>query len=62
MSAVQALADMATITFREQQLLKAYRAADDRGKHAIDELARHEATYCRRPSPKPQDSVVMLRH
>lgn len=55
---------MIPLTYRELQLLKQYRAADERGKHAIDELARHEAEYVCRPAQIPhQDNVVQLaRH
>lgn len=54
---------MPPLTYRELQLLKAYRAADERGKYAVEELARHEAEYvCRPAQHQQQDNVVQLRH
>lgn len=59
MSAAQTLADMAAITFREQQLLQAFRAADERGKHAIEDLARQQAEIAQPPTSQAAPGIVV---
>jgi hypothetical protein len=52
---------ISALTIEESGLLAAYRATDERGKHAIEESARFQVAYTCRPVPQQQDNVVPLR-
>jgi len=53
---------MKLMTYRELQLLKAFRAADDRGKHAIERLANLQAGYGNKTQTGQQrDNIFQLR-
>ena len=44
------------MTYREQQLVKAYRACDERGRYMVEQLADHYAEASRPPACKKEDA------
>ena len=42
------------LTYREQQLVKAYRACDERGRYMVEQLADHYAEASRPPARAPE--------
>lgn len=55
---------MNPLNYREMQLIKAYRAADERGRAAIDDMAHHQVEFVSRPAPQREQQrnvVPMLR-